>query len=232
MEIVNDVVIEASPEEVFALISDVDRVVSCLPGAELIGQESDDSYRGRVKVRVGPIGAAFEGVMTFLSVDSEAKTMHMVGRGADKKGNGSAEADIRLSVTPDDGGSRLEVVADLNIKGKFVQFGKGAISAVSSKIMAQFARNVQSAIAGDTGGMQSESTVGAPAGSEESPHAGRTGGVDHTDVDHTDVGSGTVGAVLSAGRSSSLPGLAMVFLAGCVEGWILTRAFGKEHRHA
>lgn len=225
MEILNDVVIEASPQEVFDLISDVERVVTCLPGAELIGRESENSYRGRVKVRVGPIGAAFEGIMTFLDVDGDAKAMHMVGRGADKKGNGSAEADIRLSVTPENDGARLEVLADLNIKGKFVQFGKGAISAVSSKIMDQFARNVQTAITEKTHGERGTGQGDEPGAELPQP--------DGSPDDSRGSGPGTPESV-TAGAAllpPSFAGFAAVFLAGCLEGWILTRAFGKEYRH-
>ncbi|WP_343894070.1 SRPBCC family protein, partial [Janibacter melonis] len=142
MKIDNEALVAAGPQEVFDLINDVERVASCLPGAELLGREGEDAYRGRVGLRVGPIGASFEGVLRFVEVDEAARTMHLVGRGSDVKGNGDAEADVRLAVVEHPEGSLLTITTDLNIRGKFVQFGKGAIASVSNKILGQFATNM------------------------------------------------------------------------------------------
>lgn len=223
MLIENAVTIPASPQEVFDLINDVERVASCLPGAELVGPEGENAYRGRVKVRVGPISAQFEGVMTFVEVDSENRTMHMVGRGSDKKGNGDAEADVRLSVVEHAEGAQLKVDTDLNIKGKFVQFGKGAISAVSSKILAQFAQNMADLLAG-----KSETVAAAEGGSADQKPGVRKA-----------VGEGSAAVTApGSGAAIQMPGgigggtgagiLVAVFVAGCVEGWILTLAFGRR----
>mgnify|MGYP001048048813 CR=1 FL=1 len=225
MKIENEAVVAASPAEVFALINDVERVASCMPGAELLGREGEDGYRGRVAVRVGPIGAAFEGVLRFLDVDEVARTMHIVGRGSDTKGNGDAEADVRLEVVEHSEGSALRLVTDLNIRGKFVQFGKGAIASVSSKVLAQFAANMAALL----------DQAGQPAAPEASPRTGDAAG--------TGLAVGGVAAPPSRGGATTSPTpagvgmlvdegarrrivLAATFVAGCVEGWILTRAFG------
>lgn len=232
MKIENEAVVAAPPAEVFALINDVERVASCMPGAELLGREGEDGYRGRVSVRVGPIGAAFEGVLRFLEVDEDARTMHIVGRGSDTKGNGDAEADVRLEVVEHAEGSALRLVTDLNIRGKFVQFGKGAIASVSNKILVQFAANMAALL---DGGQEAASS--APAGADAVAATGAAA-----------VG-GAVGPPSSSGAAAPAPRpapstaaagalvdeatrrrlvLAATFVAGCVEGWILTRAFGRR----
>ena len=223
MKIDNEAVVAAPPAEVFALINDVERVASCMPGAELLGREGDDGYRGRVSVRVGPIGAAFEGVLRFLEVDGAGRTMHIVGRGSDIKGNGDAEADVRLEVVEHPDGSVLRLATDLNIRGKFVQFGKGAIASVSNKILAQFAANMAALL--EQG--EQPTTVPAPdparstvatSAAPPSPTVPAPGPTP------TPAGAGML--VDEATRRRLV--LAATFVAGCVEGWILTRAFGRR----
>lgn len=217
MKIENEAVVTAPPEEVFALINDVERVASCMPGAELLGREGEDGYRGRVAVRVGPISAAFEGVLRFLEVDETARSMHIVGRGSDVKGNGDAEADVRLEVVEHPEGSALHLTTDLNIRGKFVQFGKGAIASVSNKILGQFAANMAALLE------QGEAPAAAPAAGAVPPTAPAV-----TPPSPAPASSAAgVGMLVDEATRRRLV-LAATFVAGCVEGWILTRAFGRQ----
>lgn len=222
MRIENESVVAAGPAEVFRLINDVERVAGCLPGAELLGREGEDGYRGRVSMRVGPIGASFEGLLRFLEVDEEARTMHLVGRGADVKGNGDAEADVRLRVVEHPDGAALQLTTDLNIRGKFVQFGKGAIATVSNKILKQFAANMAALL--DQGDTAPDPVATAAGATEDSGAVTPT----RTRADApAPAGIPGVGDFLDAGTRKNVQ-LAAVFVAGCVQGWILTRAFGRR----
>ncbi len=221
MRIENEAVVKAAPDEVFALINDVERVASCMPGAELLGREGEDGYRGRVAVRVGPVGAAFEGVLRFLEVDEAARTMHIVGRGSDVKGNGDAEADVRLQVVEHPDGAALRLTTDLNIRGKFVQFGKGAIATVSNKVLSQFATNMAALLergeepTAAAAPATSAAPAASPATSSQAPVAAGAGA------------PAGVGMLLDEQTRRRLV-LVGTFVAGCVEGWILTRAFGRR----
>lgn len=152
----NQLSVPADPDAVFALINDVERVAGCLPGATLDGQEGD-AYLGRVKVKVGPITAAYSGKVRFTEVDTAARRLRLSARGADTHGNGDAEADVTLTVREAPGGAAIDLRTDLSLRGKLAQFGKSAISAVSARLLDQFARNLagqlsaQPAPAGDAG---------------------------------------------------------------------------------
>ncbi|AGM07353.1 SRPBCC family protein [Amycolatopsis keratiniphila] len=137
----NQLSVPAGPDEVFALINDVERVAGCLPGATLDGRQ-DDAYLGRVKVKVGPITAAYSGTVRFTDVTEADRSLRLVARGADAHGNGDAEADVTLTVREAPGGATIELRTDLSIRGKLAQFGKGAIGAVSTRLLDQFARNL------------------------------------------------------------------------------------------
>ena len=104
----NQLSVPADPDAVFALINDVERVAGCLPGATLDGQE-DGAYLGRVKVKVGPITAAYAGRVRFTEVDTAARRLRLSARGADTHGNGDAEADVTLTVREAPGGAHHDI---------------------------------------------------------------------------------------------------------------------------
>ncbi|QUH02587.1 SRPBCC family protein [Saccharopolyspora erythraea] len=147
MRLTNEVVLPAPPEQVFDLINDVERVAPCMPGATLQGRSGDDGYQGKVKVKVGPISAAYSGVVRFLEVDRAGSSIVLDARGADQHGGGAAEAKVRVQVRPHDDGSVLSLDTDLVIRGKVAQFGRGALGDVSQKLMEQFAGNLSGLLA-------------------------------------------------------------------------------------
>jgi carbon monoxide dehydrogenase subunit G len=173
----NEITVNASPDEVFALINNVERVVTCLPGASIDGSDGD-TYSGGVKVKVGPITAAYAGTVRFLEIDSDRRYLRLQGRGADTHGSGDAEAEVVLTVEETAGGALLRLKTDLVIRGKIVQFGKGAIVAVSNKLLQQFAKNLAGLIDADRAGGQPAETrvpamVGQPTVSASASGGGR-----------------------------------------------------------
>ncbi|MFK0248425.1 SRPBCC family protein [Amycolatopsis azurea] len=160
----NQLSVPADPGAVFALINDVERVAGCLPGATLDGKE-DDAYLGRVKVKVGPITAAYSGTVRFTEVTEDERRLRLLARGADSHGNGDAEAEVTLTVREAPGGATIELRTDLSIRGKLAQFGKGAIGAVSTRLLDQFARNLADQLQARPG------PASAPAAAVVSPPA-------------------------------------------------------------
>jgi carbon monoxide dehydrogenase subunit G len=166
MRLTNTVPVKAAPDAVFTLISDVPRVASCMPGAALEGRDGD-AWRGTVKVKVGPITAAYAGTVRFLEVDADKRVLRVHASGADTHGSGDAEAEVILEVVPDPAGAQLRLATDLVIRGKIAQFGKGAIATVSDRILQQFAQNLGNLLT-------SQSQSGAPAPADTAAAAAPT----------------------------------------------------------
>ncbi|WP_188195842.1 SRPBCC family protein [Nonomuraea sp. SYSU D8015] len=162
MILTNEITVNASPDEVFALINDMERVVTCLPGAALDGRDGD-SFRGGVKVKVGPVTAAYAGTVRLLEVDPDRRHLRLQGRGADTRGGGDAEAEVALTVEEAAGGAVLRVRTDLLIRGKIVQFGKSAIVAVSDQLLRRFAENLAALIEADRTGVRKPAAAVVPA---------------------------------------------------------------------
>ncbi len=56
MELTNEFRVDADPATAWAVLTDLERIAPCMPGAQLQEVEGDE-YRGIVKVKVGPITA-------------------------------------------------------------------------------------------------------------------------------------------------------------------------------
>ncbi len=143
MELSNDIEVNAPVEEVWAAFNDVERIAPCLPGAQLQEIEGEE-FRGIVKVKVGPITAQYKGKATFEERDKDNWRVVIKGDGRDTRGAGNASALITATLDPvSDAVTKVNVNTDLTITGKVAQFGRGAIADVSTKLMGQFADNLE-----------------------------------------------------------------------------------------
>ena len=134
--------------EAWVILTDLERIAPCLPGAQLTEVEGD-TYRGQVKIKVGPILAQFKGQASFVSRDDVAHKATLKGEGRDTTGKGNASALITAeltSVSPTS--TTCTVHTDLTISGKVAQFGRGALAEVSDKLLAQFSENLNQLITG------------------------------------------------------------------------------------
>ena len=131
--------LQAPPDRVWAYLVDPRQVVTCLPGAELTAVESETTFLGKVKVKVGPVVAAYSGKVVITERDDAARVVKLVGDGRESGGAGSAKMTMTstLAALPD-GGTEVRVVADLDIVGKLVQFGRGMIESVNKQLFKQF----------------------------------------------------------------------------------------------
>jgi len=168
MELTNSFVVDVPVDEAWAILTDVETIAPCLPGAQL--QEIDgDEYRGIVKVKVGPITAQYRGVATFVERDAVAHRAVIKADGRDTRGQGNANALITAEMSAD-GPNRtaVTITTDLTVTGKVAQFGRGVMADVSGKLMTQFAENLSTTVLSDrraTAGSPTAaaSTTGSPA---------------------------------------------------------------------
>ena len=160
-QLINEFTVNRPIEEAWPLITDLERIAPCLPGAELQEIEGD-IYRGVVKVKLGAISSQFKGEAHFVERDDENYRAAIKGTGRDTGGRGNATADITAqaeSLSPTS--TRVAVTTHLHITGKVAQFGRGIMGDVSSKLMAQFADNLNQMI--DEQGLGSGIAPEAPA---------------------------------------------------------------------
>ncbi len=179
MELTNEFTVPVPVERAWELLTDVELIAPCLPGAQLQEIEGDE-YRGVVKVKVGPITAQYKGAATFQEQDEAARRLVLKAEGRDTRGQGSASALITVKMSEESGRTHVTVDTDLTIKGKVAQFGRGMIADVSGKLMDEFVRCLE-------GKLDAPATSAAPAeattGTEQA--IGTPDGATPTPVDGT-----------------------------------------------
>ena len=155
-------------EDAWRILTDVERIAPCLPGAQLQEIEGD-TYRGIVKVKVGPIQAQFKGQANFIERDDVAHKVVLKGEGRDTTGKGNASAIITAEmIAVDASNTAVTVNTDLSVTGKVAQFGRGAMADISDKLLAQFVVNLNALIA------EQPATAAAPAAAPEPTEGVRT----------------------------------------------------------
>jgi carbon monoxide dehydrogenase subunit G len=163
MDLNHEFTVPVPVADAWRILTDVERIAPCLPGAELHEVEGD-TYRGVVKVKVGPIQAQFKGQASFVERDDNAHKAVLKGEGRDTGGKGNASALITAQLTSESAAStKVVVTTDLSITGKVAQFGRGAMADVSDKLLGQFVENLNQLIASQPASAPEAAPAAAPA---------------------------------------------------------------------
>lgn len=147
MELTNEFSVPVPVERAWEVLTDVELIAPCLPGAELQEIEGDE-YRGIVKVKVGPITAQYKGAATFREQDVDNRRIVLEAQGRDTRGQGSASAVITATMIQVGDRTEVKVHSDVTIKGKVAQFGRGMIAEVSAKLLTQFVECLEGKLEG------------------------------------------------------------------------------------
>ena len=145
MELINTFEVSVPVETAWKVLTDVERIAPCLPGAQLQEIEGDE-YRGIVKVKVGPIQAQYKGKATFLERDDVNFKAVLDAAGRDTRGQGNASAIITAQLEAAGESTLVTVTTDLTVTGKVAQFGRGVLADVSAKILTQFVDNLEQTV--------------------------------------------------------------------------------------
>lgn len=145
IELENSFTLDMAPDAAWGMLNDIERIAPCVPGAQLTAIEGD-AYRGKVKVKLGPITAEYSGTATIKERDPVARRLVVEGNGKDIRGQGTAGADIVMVITPAEHGSEVSVKTNVQLSGKVAQLGRGVMNDVSARLIDQFVANLQELI--------------------------------------------------------------------------------------
>jgi carbon monoxide dehydrogenase subunit G len=173
VELTNDFRVDVPIEQAWQVLTDVERIAPCMPGAQLTGVEGD-GYLGTVKVKVGPITAQYKGKAVFQEKDDTAHRAVIKAEGRETRGQGNANAVITAVLREDGGGTAVSVSTDLTITGKAAQFGRGVLADVSSKLLQQFVKCLEADVLSSNQPATAEQTADADADASSAPQAAAT----------------------------------------------------------
>ena len=170
--------LRAPADRVWSYLIDPRHVVSCLPGAELTSVQDESTFLGKVKVKVGPVVAAYSGKVVITERDDVARVVRMVGEGKEGAGGGSAKVAITSTVVELPGGvTEVRVTADLDIVGKIAQFGRGMIESVNRQMFRQFADCVRATLESQPSGPAGALAAVEPGPANPPPPAAASEGI-------------------------------------------------------
>src|SRR6202163_1812896 len=92
MQLENSFTVGAPPERVFAYLLDVNKIVGCVPGAELSEVVDPNTFKGKVKIKVGPVTVAYAGTARIIDRDEASRSATLEGEGRETTGPGNARA--------------------------------------------------------------------------------------------------------------------------------------------
>jgi carbon monoxide dehydrogenase subunit G len=159
----NSFEVAADPDSVYAFLLDVTRVVTCVPGAELTEVLEDDTFNGRMKVKVGAITTSYRGTAKIASRDDAGRSATLSAHGRETSGAGAATMEAVLGVTPSEAGSVISIGTELTITGRVAQFGRGVIEDVSKRLVDQMASCIKQKIESQSETAPEQASSAAPS---------------------------------------------------------------------
>jgi len=131
--------VDAPIDEVWAMLSDPSRVVTCVPGAKITETVDERTYKGTVSMKVGPVVTNFKGDIEIETSDDATHELVLVGNGVDAKGKGSATMKLVGTLRArDGGGTAVSTSMEVSVVGRLAQFGSRMMEDVSKRLFAQF----------------------------------------------------------------------------------------------
>ena len=149
MQIKNEFDVGAGPDTVFAFLLDVNRVAGCMPGAELSEVVDPTTFKGKVKIKVGPITVAYNGTAKIVERDDAARVARLEASGRETTGPGSAQATATMTVLESGATSIVRLETDFTVAGRVANFGRGVMEDVSKRLVAQMAACIKSQLESD-----------------------------------------------------------------------------------
>ena len=151
--------------EVWDIFADLGAVTTCLPGTSLLGPPTDDHVDTKIRIKVGPIIAEFEGAADVVRTPSNFTGM-IHGSARDTRSNSTTRGEIRYALSEAKNGAATEVEVEVGftLTGALAQFSRTSIvQDIAQRMTAAFAQNLEARLKARAGGLLTDRDTGAPA---------------------------------------------------------------------
>ncbi len=128
--------IEASRDAVWAALNDPQVLKRAIPGCQEIDKISDTEFAAKVKVKIGPVSAKFDGKVTFTDLDPpNGYTISGQGKGGPA---GFAKDGAKVRLEADGAATILHYEVNAQVGGKLAQIGSRLIDVTAKKMAGDF----------------------------------------------------------------------------------------------
>jgi len=148
MEIQNDFELPVNVDTAWQALSDLSRVASCMPGANLTEVDPDGTHRGTVGVKLGPVSMNFMGEARIAKAVRETGLLVVEGVGSERRGRGRATTRIEIQLADELDKTKIQINAVIELSGSVAQYGSrgGILEDVSQEFIGQFVRSLREEI--------------------------------------------------------------------------------------
>lgn len=173
MEFDNAFEVPVPVDEAWSILMDIERIAPCVPGAELTEVVDENTYKGKISVKLGPVALTFNGQTTFEEKDESNHSAKLKAQGTDAKGRGGAHANVDFNMEASDKGSKVLIHTNLQLSGAVAQYGRGVgmVSDLAQQIIGQFADNLEKNVIAPQATAPAADTTDAPSPAEAAPAA-------------------------------------------------------------
>jgi carbon monoxide dehydrogenase subunit G len=131
----------SNPDQAWSTISDVNKLIACVPGGKVLEAESATKAKAQIDVNMGSMAMTFSGPVEIVETDEGSK--RAVIKAQAKEGGGQSNADGTVTIQIGGDGGTVEGTA--NVSGKAASMGEGTVQAVLAQLIKQFSANVAKA---------------------------------------------------------------------------------------
>jgi carbon monoxide dehydrogenase subunit G len=122
-------------DEAFAAITDLEQVVPCVEGGNVLERTSDDSVKAEIVVKMGAMSMKFTGTVEVTEKDPDSHRAVLTVKSREAGGQGFANATATFALA-DDGAGTLNTNAQ--ITGKAASMGEGVVTGVLDALIKDF----------------------------------------------------------------------------------------------
>jgi uncharacterized protein len=128
--------IAATRQQVWEALNDPDVLKRCIPGCQSLTRESDTRMVATVEIKIGPIGARFNGSVELADIDApNAYTLIIEGQGGTV---GSVKSIAKVRLGGDGDATVLSYDVDAQVSGRLAQLGGPIMDATAKQLAARF----------------------------------------------------------------------------------------------
>jgi carbon monoxide dehydrogenase subunit G len=142
MEIATSFRLAVPPERAWPVLTDLERVAPCMPGVQVESADAD-GLQAKMRVKVGPVTAAYRTHIAMESRDDDARTAVLRATGRETRGPGTVEALVTAALKDEGEATAVDLKTDLTVTGKVAQFGGSVMTEVADRLLQQFAARLE-----------------------------------------------------------------------------------------
>lgn len=123
-------------QQAWDALNDPEVLKACIPGCQKVEPTGENAYAVGMSVRIGPVSARFSGAIQLSDIQApNSYKINFEGQGGPA---GFGKGASQVSLTPIEGGTRLDYTVDAQVGGKVAQLGQRLIDGAAKTLANDF----------------------------------------------------------------------------------------------